>query len=193
MRHKRVLPFRSVNGRLQKLPLPLAEPLRLDYQCPCHYPHRKHCLRLHDAGLFVGAFFDLFSQGMGGHLDERTTAVTFKEWAQILLRQRDPRFRKHRKFLFCVCALNFRREAIQNARWKLTGRVPRGVAATLAAITPITWLLRPARQNTAAVLELLCLPARIRLTLGLPGPSTRYRPGRSRFTSSWKWASHFSG
>eukprot|EP00903_Cladosiphon_okamuranus_P013925 g12952.t1 len=39
-------------------------------------------------------------------------------------------------FLFCVCALVFRREAIKNARWKLTGRVSSRTAEILASITP---------------------------------------------------------
>ena len=46
------------------------------------------------------------------------------------------RFRESKTFLFCVCALIFRREAIRNARWKLTGRVSRTTAETLASITP---------------------------------------------------------
>ncbi|CAN0352673.1 unnamed protein product, partial [Pylaiella littoralis] len=90
----------------------------------------------YDNGVFVGAFFDLFPHGVGGHLDERRRKISFQEWCQILLRQRDPRFRKHKSFLFCVCALIFRREAIKNARWKLTGRVSTPTAQTLAGITP---------------------------------------------------------
>ncbi|CAB1096245.1 unnamed protein product [Ectocarpus sp. CCAP 1310/34] len=43
---------------------------------------------------------------------------------------------KHKSFLFFVCVLIFRREAIKNARWKLTGRVSRRTAETLATITP---------------------------------------------------------
>ena len=35
----------------------------------------------------------------------------------------------------CVCAFIFRREAINSARWKLTGGVSRGVADTLASVT----------------------------------------------------------
>lgn len=77
----------------------------------------------HNRGLFVGAYPDLFPHGVGGHLDERQRPVTFEEWGQITLGQRDPRFRKHRSYLFNVCALIFRREAIQNARWKLTGTI----------------------------------------------------------------------
>ncbi|CAN0542032.1 unnamed protein product [Ectocarpus sp. 8 AP-2014] len=63
-------------------------------------------------GLFVGAYFDLFPHGVGGHLDKRPRPLDLKKWAQILLRRRDPRFRKNRTFLYCVCSLIFRREAI---------------------------------------------------------------------------------
>lgn len=84
----------------------------------------------------MGAYFDLFPHGVGGHLDKRPRHLSLKKWAQILLRRRDPRFRNNRTFLFCVCALIFRREAISNARWKLTGRVSRGIASTLAGVTP---------------------------------------------------------
>ncbi|CAN0398742.1 unnamed protein product, partial [Ascophyllum nodosum] len=90
----------------------------------------------YDNGLFVGAYFNLFPHGLGGHLDVRRRPISFKEWAQILLRRRDARFRKDRTFLFCVCALIFRREAINNARWKITGGVPRSVAQQLASVTP---------------------------------------------------------
>ncbi|CAB1107609.1 unnamed protein product [Ectocarpus sp. CCAP 1310/34] len=89
----------------------------------------------HNPGLFVGAYFDLFPHGVGGHLDKRTRPLDLKRWAQILLRRRDARFRKSRTFLYCVCALIFRREAISNARWKLRGRVPRDVASRIAGVT----------------------------------------------------------
>ncbi|CAN0140099.1 unnamed protein product [Ectocarpus sp. 12 AP-2014] len=89
-----------------------------------------------NAGLFVGAYFDLFPHGVGGHLDRRPRPLTLKKWAQILLRRRDARFRKSRTFLYCVCALIFRREAIENARWKLTGRISPADSRTLAAVTP---------------------------------------------------------
>ena len=90
----------------------------------------------YDNGLFVGAYFNLFPHGLGGHLDVRRRSISFKEWAQILLRQRDARFRKDRTFLFCVCALIFRREAINNARWKITRGVPKSVAQQLVSVTP---------------------------------------------------------
>ncbi|CAN0314384.1 unnamed protein product, partial [Scytosiphon promiscuus] len=90
-----------------------------------------------NAGLFVGAYFDLFPHGVGGHLDKRKRHLSLRKWAQILLQRRDGRFRKNRTFLYCVCALIFRREAIANARWKLTGRVSRGIALTLGSITPV--------------------------------------------------------
>ncbi|CAM9735414.1 unnamed protein product, partial [Ectocarpus sp. 13 AM-2016] len=89
----------------------------------------------HNPGLFVGAYFDLFPHGVGGHLDKRTRSLDLKRWAQILLRRRDARFRKSRTFLYCVCALIFRREAISNARWKLRRRVPRDVASRIAGVT----------------------------------------------------------
>ena len=37
--------------------------------------------------------------------------------------------------MYCVCALIFHRDAIKNARYKLTGRISRGMAATLASVT----------------------------------------------------------
>ncbi|CAN0249308.1 unnamed protein product, partial [Ectocarpus fasciculatus] len=86
-------------------------------------------------GLFVGAYFDLFPHGVGGHLDKRPRSLSLKKWAQILLRRRDPRFRENRTFLYCVCSLIFRREAISNARWKLSGRVSKGQAANIASVT----------------------------------------------------------
>lgn len=86
-------------------------------------------------GTWVAAYFDLFPHGVGDLLAKRKRRLSLNEWARILLRRRDPRFRKDRTFLFCVCALIFRREAINNARWKLTGRVSRGVADTLASVT----------------------------------------------------------
>lgn len=86
-------------------------------------------------GLFVGAYFDLFPHGVGGHLDKRPRSLSLKKWAQILLRRRDPRFRNNRTFLYCVCSLIFRREAISNARWKLSGQVSKGQAANIASVT----------------------------------------------------------
>ena len=38
----------------------------------------------YDNGLFVGADFNLFPHGLGGHLDVRQRPISFKEWAQIL-------------------------------------------------------------------------------------------------------------
>lgn len=90
----------------------------------------------HDVGLFIAAFYDLFPHGVGGPLDKRRRYITFKRWAQILLKRRDPRFRKHRTFLFCVCALIFRREAIENARFKLRGTISTRIASLLAKVTP---------------------------------------------------------
>lgn len=90
----------------------------------------------YDGGLFIGAFYDLFPHGVGGFLDSRPRRISFKTWAQTLLKRRDPRFRKHRTFAYCVCALIFRREAISNARFKLNGRVSTRVARLLATVKP---------------------------------------------------------
>lgn len=90
----------------------------------------------YDPGLFAAAFFTLFPHGVGGHLDDRPRFLPLKKWAQILLRRRDPRFRKHRTFLFCVCALIFRREAMANTHFKLSGRVSPQLASLLSSITP---------------------------------------------------------
>ncbi|CAN0570629.1 unnamed protein product, partial [Ectocarpus sp. 12 AP-2014] len=84
----------------------------------------------------IAAYFDLFPHGEGGHLDKRHRPLNFTKWARCLLRRRDPRFRKSRTFVFCLAAIIFRREAISNAHWKLTGRVSRGVAQELDGITP---------------------------------------------------------
>eukprot|EP00903_Cladosiphon_okamuranus_P018114 g16669.t1 len=89
-----------------------------------------------DWRLFAEAYPNLFPHAVGGHMDDRRREVSFNEWAQICLRQRDARFRESKTFLFCVCALIFRREAIKNARWKLTGRVSSRAAEMLASITP---------------------------------------------------------
>lgn len=45
----------------------------------------------YDKRVFPGAYPDLFPHAVGGHLDERRRAVSFKEWSQICLRQRDAR------------------------------------------------------------------------------------------------------
>ncbi|CAB1100401.1 unnamed protein product [Ectocarpus sp. CCAP 1310/34] len=90
----------------------------------------------YDEGLFVVAYFNLFSHGIGGHLDVRRRPVSCKEWAQIFLRRRDGRFSKDKTFWFCVCALTFRREATNNARWKIKGGMPSDAAETLASISP---------------------------------------------------------
>lgn len=90
----------------------------------------------YDHRLFPGAYPDLFPHAVGGHLDKRKRDVSFEEWCQFNLRQRDPRFRRSKSYLFCACALIFRREAIRNARWKLTGRVSRRTADILASVTP---------------------------------------------------------
>ncbi|CAN0600054.1 unnamed protein product, partial [Laminaria digitata] len=73
---------------------------------------------------------------LGGHLDKRPRKLSLTRYARILLRLRDPRFRKDRTFVFCLAALIFRRGAMANARWKLSGKIPHGYAETLAAITP---------------------------------------------------------
>ena len=90
----------------------------------------------YDHRLFAGAYPNLFPHARGGHMDDRKRKVDIEEWGRICMLQRDPRFRESKTFLFCVCALIFRREAISNARWKLTGRVSRTTAETLASITP---------------------------------------------------------
>ncbi|CAN0352456.1 unnamed protein product, partial [Ectocarpus sp. 13 AM-2016] len=89
-----------------------------------------------EPGVMIAAYFDLFPHGVGGHLDKRHRPLNFTKWARCLLRRRDPRFRKSRTFVFCLAAIIFRREAISNAHWKLTGRVSRGVAQELDGITP---------------------------------------------------------
>ena len=53
----------------------------------------------YEPGLFIGAFYDLFPYGVGGHLDKRAPPLSVKKRARILLRRRDPRFRKHRTLL----------------------------------------------------------------------------------------------
>lgn len=90
----------------------------------------------HEPGTMIGACFHLFPHGVGGPMDTtRQRRLTFTRWARILMRRRDTRFRKSRTFVFCLAAIIFRREAISNVYLKLTGRVSRGVASTLAGIT----------------------------------------------------------
>ncbi|CAN0510160.1 unnamed protein product, partial [Laminaria digitata] len=56
-----------------------------------------------EPGVLVGgAYCHLFPHVLGGHLDKRPRKLSFTKWAQILLRRRDPRFRKDRTFLFCL-------------------------------------------------------------------------------------------
>ncbi|CAN0374470.1 unnamed protein product, partial [Pylaiella littoralis] len=100
-------------------------------------PHTGRMVEdFNEPGVMIAAYFDLFPHGLGGHLDKRARSLSFTKWARILLRRRDPRFRKDRTFVFCMAAIIFRREAISNAHWKLSGRVSRGVAKTLSGITP---------------------------------------------------------
>lgn len=98
---------------------------------------------------------------MGRWTPARGLYLTFTRWARILLRRRDPRFRKSRTFTFCLAAIIFRREAISNSYWKLTGRVSRGLASTLAGITAKD--LRTAAQEmeggSSAVAALASHPA----------------------------------
>lgn len=100
-------------------------------------PHTGRLVEdFNEPGVMIAAYFDLFPHGVGGHLDRRPRKIPFERWARILLRRRDSRFRKSRTFVFCMAAMIFRREAISNAHWKLSGRVSRGVAGLLAGITP---------------------------------------------------------
>ncbi|CAN0265693.1 unnamed protein product, partial [Scytosiphon promiscuus] len=100
-------------------------------------PHTGQMVEdFNEPGTMIAAYFHLFPHGVGGHLDNRPRKLTFNRWARILLRRRDTRFRKSRTFVFCLAAIIFRREAISNSYWKLTGKVSRGVANTLAGITP---------------------------------------------------------
>ncbi|CAN0208553.1 unnamed protein product, partial [Scytosiphon promiscuus] len=99
-------------------------------------PHTGRMVEdFYEPGTMIAAYFHLFPHAVGGPLDTRRRALTFTRWARILLRRRDPRFRKSRTFTFCLAAIIFRREAISNSYWKLTGRVSRGLASTLAGIT----------------------------------------------------------
>ena len=90
----------------------------------------------YDNRLFPGAFPDLFPHACGGHLDERRRSITFDDFCRITMLQRDDRFRRHKSYLFCLCAMLFKREAIKNARFKLSGRVSSRTASLLASITP---------------------------------------------------------
>ena len=99
-------------------------------------PHTGRMVEdFYEPGTMIAAYFHLFPHAVGGPLDTRQRSLTFTKWARILLRRRDPRFRKSRTFVFCLAAIIFRREAISNSYWKLSGRVSRGVATTLAEIT----------------------------------------------------------
>lgn len=89
----------------------------------------------HGPGTMIAAYFHLSLHAVGGPMDNRVQKHTFTKWACIRLRRRDPRFRKSRTFVFYLEAIIFRREAMANSYWKLTGRVSRGVAKTLASIT----------------------------------------------------------
>ncbi|CAN0555702.1 unnamed protein product, partial [Laminaria digitata] len=44
----------------------------------------------------------LFRHALGGHLDKRPRKLSLTRYARILLRLRDPRFRKDRTFVFCL-------------------------------------------------------------------------------------------
>ena len=74
-------------------------------------------------GTWMAAYFHLSPHGLSDLLTKRKRPLTLKQWGRMLLRRRDPRFRKNRTFLCCVCALIFRRDAIKTPAGKLTGRV----------------------------------------------------------------------
>ncbi|CAN0515120.1 unnamed protein product, partial [Laminaria digitata] len=125
-------------------------------------PHTGRLVEdFNEPGVFIASYLDVFPHGLGGHLDNRARALTFTRWARILLRRRDSRFRKSRTFVFCLAAIIFRREAISNAKWKLTGRVSRDLAETLAGITPEDLLVvaRAMESGTSAMKALTLRPA----------------------------------
>ncbi|CAN0548548.1 unnamed protein product, partial [Laminaria digitata] len=55
-----------------------------------------------EPGVLVGAYYHLFPHALGGHLDKRPRKLSLTRYARILLRLRDPRFRKDRTFVFCL-------------------------------------------------------------------------------------------
>lgn len=72
-------------------------------------PHTGHLVEdFTEPGVLVGAYYHLFPYALGGHLDKRPRKLSFKKWTQILLRRRDPRFRKDRTFLFAWPHFSFR-------------------------------------------------------------------------------------
>ncbi|CAM9448540.1 unnamed protein product [Sphacelaria rigidula] len=109
----------------------------------------------------IAAYFHLFLHAVGGPLDRRPRHLSFAKWARILLRRRDSRFRKSRTFVLCLAAILFRREAISNSYWKLTGRVSRGVARTLAGITgdDLREAAREMESGSSAIAALATRPA----------------------------------
>lgn len=121
----------------------------------------------HEPGTMIAAYFHLFPHAVGGPLDKRVRALTFTRWAKIILRRRDSRFRKSRTFIFCLAAIIFRREAISNAHWKLNGRISRGVASTLAGITPedLRDAAREMEEGSSAAKALANRPAARKLIL----------------------------
>ncbi|CAM9301081.1 unnamed protein product, partial [Pylaiella littoralis] len=88
--------------RTRKQSLPLVEHLPSDAANVLVMPHAGQLVSDFYDGLFLGSHFDSFSHGAAGHLDVRKICVFFKHRVQILLRQRDSRFRESRTLLFCV-------------------------------------------------------------------------------------------
>ena len=134
-----------------------------------------------------------------GHMDDRERKVDIEEWGQICMLQRDLCFRESKTFLFCVCALIFRREAIRNARWKPTGSVSR-TTPNLSRASPLkTWRRRPEKWRKALELGLSCRTVQLygrssrrcsRSMPGLRGPSaTNGTRERSPSPTLSKWDS----
>lgn len=139
-------------------------------------PHTGRMVEdFYEPGTMIAAYFHLFPHAVGGPLDARNRSLTFTRWARVLLRRRDSRFRKSRTFVFCLAAIIFRREAISNSYWKLTGRVSRGVATTLAGITgdDLRAAAKEMEGGTSAVTALASRPASRKLIKSMQSVNCR--------------------
>ena len=88
-----------------------------------------------DATLFPAGFPVLYPYGVGGH-EGRSLRVSLKEYANHLMRHRDPKFRQHRSFPFVAFNILQRRE-ISSQSYNLTrGRHFNRSAELIATLTP---------------------------------------------------------
>jgi hypothetical protein len=90
-----------------------------------------------DATLFPAGFPVLYLYGIGGHEAEgRSPRLSLKEYANHLMRHRDPKFRQHRSFPFVVFDVLQRREVSSETYNLAKGASFERSAELIATLTP---------------------------------------------------------